>query len=114
MMGATGGSADGIKSIGFAGASQVGRRFEEPEKLTNITSSEDVRPGGYIPEEHVKDMEADGVEVSLVYPTVSLVLYRTVTDTNLLTSIASAYNDWLAEFCKPLPRPAQGHRNAQR
>ena len=99
---------DGIKSIGFAGASQVGRRFEEPEKLTNITSSEDVRPGGYIPEEHVKDMESDGVEVSLVYPTVSLVLYRTVTDTNLLTSIASAYNDWLAEFCKPLPSRLKG------
>ena len=66
-----------------------------------------VRPGGYIPEEHVKDMESDGVEISIVYPTVAGVLYR-VPDSELLTAMFRTYNDWLAEFCKPFPDRIKG------
>ena len=47
---------------------------------------ENVRLGGYIPEEHVKDMDTDGVDVSLLYPTVSLVLFR-VEDTGLVNAM---------------------------
>ena len=43
------------------GGTQPGRRFEEPEKLTIKDTYENVLPGGYIPEDHVKDMDADGV-----------------------------------------------------
>ena len=57
--------------FGFAGA-QTGRRFDEAEKLTHADVFENVRPGGYIPEEQIKDMELDGVDVSILYPTTGL------------------------------------------
>ncbi len=98
---------DGHKLVGaFAGA-QTGRRFEEPEKLTRADVFENVRPGGYIPEEHVKDMDADGVDAGLLYPTVGLLLYG-MSDGELLTAVFRAYNDWIAEFCKPFPKRLKG------
>lgn len=98
---------DGRKVVGaFAGA-QTGLRFEEPEKLSMDSSIEDVRPGGYIPEEHIKDMDIDGIDVSIVYPTVGLLLYS-VPDSELLTSIFRTYNDWVAEFCSAIPKRLKG------
>ena len=91
-----------------AGASQTGRRFDEPEKLTGADFYENVRPGGYIPQEAVKDMDADGVDVSIVYPTVGLILFSTVSDSWLLDAIFRRYNDWLAEFCSPFPDRLKG------
>ena len=46
----------------------AGERFEEPENLRLNRSMEEVRLGGYIPEEHVKDMDIDGIDLSIVYP----------------------------------------------
>ena len=66
-----------------------------------------MRPGGYIPEEHVKDMDIDGIDVSIVYPTVGLGLYS-VPDSDLLTSIFKTYNDWVGEFCNAVPKRLKG------
>ncbi len=52
-------------------------------------------------------MDIDGVDVSIVYPTIGLFLYR-VPDSELLTSLCSTYNDWLAEFCNPFPKRLKG------
>ena len=98
---------DGWKVLFMGPGAQTGVRFDEPEKLTNSGTFEDVRPGGYIPEEHVKDMEIDGVDVSIVYPTVGLLLYN-VPDSEFLTSLFRGYNDWLGEFCKPFPDRLKG------
>ena len=66
--------------------------------------SADVRPGGYIPEEHIKDMDLDGCgrqpglsdhrAISIQRP-----------DSDLLTSNIRSYNDWVGEFCNAI-RPA--------
>ena len=61
----------------------------------------DVRPGGYIPEEQIKDMDFEGIYAGMLYPSFGLALYRCVHDIELLTSIFRTYNDWLAEFCNP-------------
>jgi predicted TIM-barrel fold metal-dependent hydrolase len=82
---------------------QTGRRFEAPKKLSRKDLLENVRPGGYLPEAHVKDMQTDRVDAAVVYPTVGLLLFG-VPDSELLTEIFRAYNDWLAEFCRPFPR----------
>ena len=99
--------ADGEKIVSVFGGAQTGVRFEEPEKLTRKDRFENVRLGGYIPEEHVKDMDTDGVDVNIVYPTVGLMLYL-VPDSELLSAAFRAYNDWLAEFCKPFPDRLKG------
>ena len=103
---------EGRMEVGLGSGAQAGRRFEAPEKMTHGDIPENLHPGGYIPEEHVKDMDVDGLAVSILYPTVGLRLY-TVDDRDLLSSIFRAYNEWLAEFCQQFLRPSQGHRHAE-
>ena len=98
---------EGTRLIGVYPGAQVGRRFDEPEKLERRDVYENVRPGGYVPEEHVKDMDLDGVDVGVVYPTVGLLLFS-VPDSELLSAIFSTYNDWLAGFCRPYPGRLKG------
>ena len=98
---------DGLRVVHMGAASQAGVRFEAPEKLSLSDLFENVRPGGYIPEEHVKDMDVDGVDVSIVYPTVAQNTYL-VPDSELLTSVLKTYNDWVAEFCASFPRRLKG------
>jgi len=62
-----------------------------------------VRPGGYIPEEHAKDMDA-----GVLFPTVGFLLYNVVQDSKLLTALFRTYNDWVAEFCRPYPKRLKG------
>ena len=72
---------DGLKLSGATGGgNQVGVRFEEPEKLSLEGKIEEMRPGGYIPQEHVKDLDIDGIDVSIIYPTTGLALYSVVMD----------------------------------
>jgi predicted TIM-barrel fold metal-dependent hydrolase len=92
--------------FGFGGA-QTGRRFDEAEKLTHGDVFENVRPGGYIPEEQIKDMELDGVDVSILYPTTGLQLYK-IPDGALISAIFRTYNDWVAEFCLASPKRLKG------
>ena len=105
---------DGVKIGGVEPGTQTGLRFEEPhlvrKNLPNVNQYvEQVRPGGYIPEEHVKDMEADGVYAGVLYPSNGSQMYRYVEDGELLSAMFRAYNDWLAEFCKPFPDRLKGN-----
>ena len=99
---------DGRKVLDLSPGTQVGLRFEEPDKLTREHRIDEVRPGGYIPEEHVKDMDIDGIDVSIVYPTVGLLLYTCVPDSELLSSTFRVYNDWVGEFCSAVPKRLKG------
>ena len=91
-----------FRGPGIGAGAQAGRRFDEPEKLTAADLVENIRPGGYIPEEHIKDMEIDGIDVSIVYPTAGILIHG-IKDSELLSAIFSTYNDWVAEFCQPFP-----------
>ena len=98
---------DGIRGMNMAQGTGEGVRFAAAERLTVAGTLENVRPGGYIPVEHIKDMDMDGIDVSVTYPTEGLVLY-TVPDGELLNATFRAYNDWLAEFCSAFPRRIKG------
>ena len=63
---------------------------------------EEGRLGGFIPEEHVKDLDIDGMDVSIIYPTTGVMLYGTE-DSDLLTDICRSYNDWVSEFFNTIP-----------
>ena len=99
---------DGIEVMSLTPGTQTGLRFEEPENLSRYGGRiENVILGGYIPEEHVKDMDIDGIDVSFVYPTTGLGLYSTP-DSELLTSMFKTYNDWVGEFCSTIPKRLKG------
>ena len=87
-----------------AQGAQAGVRFEDPDKLRALDEFEKVIPGGYIPEEHVKDMDADGVDYGILYPSVGLRLYGTVPDGDLLNTVFKVYNDFAGEFCSANPK----------
>ena len=93
---------------GFGQGAQAGLRFEESEHLSSFGEWEDVRPGGYDPLEAVKDMDIDGVDVSLLYPSIGLLLYYNTRDSGLFTEVCRVYNDWLGEYCSAAPERLRG------
>ena len=98
---------DGIKSMSFHAGSQAGDRFDDPQALKLTDRWENVRPGGYIPDEFIKDSEIDGVEASILYPSEGLVLFD-IPDGRLLDVLFSIYNDWSSEFCSAYPSHLKG------
>jgi predicted TIM-barrel fold metal-dependent hydrolase len=87
--------------------SNAGARFDAPETISARGLFEDVLRGGYDPEQHLKDMELDGVAGEVLYPSQGLFYFR-VTDTPLMSAIFRAYNDWLADFCRTDPARLKG------
>ncbi len=96
------------KMGGMLAGIQPGTRFEEPENLTLLGTFEGVQFGGYIPDERVKDMDADGIDTGFLYPSSAAAFFRSVKDSNFLTALFRAYNDWLADFCKTHPNRLKG------
>ena len=99
---------DGLRITGTGAATQAGVRFEDQSQLKDTRPVEEIRLGGWIPGEHVKDMDEDGVDAGLIFPSVGLDLYENVPDSDLLTEIFRIYNDWLAEFCQTFPDRLKG------
>lgn len=94
-----------IAGIGLI--SNAGARFEAPETISSQGCFEDVHQGGYDPEQHLKDMQLDGVAGEILYPSQGLFYFK-VADTQLMSAIFRAYNDWLAEFCRTDPERLKG------
>ena len=83
---------------------QAGLRFEDSENLTLLGAMETVPLGGVDPDAHVKDMDLDGVEGGVLYPSQALTVWQ-VPASDLFSAICRAYNDYLADFCSGRPHP---------
>ncbi len=94
-----------IAGIGLI--SNAGARFEAPETISSQGRFEDVHQGGYDPDQHLQDMQIDGVAGEVLYPSQGLFYFK-VADTPLMSAIFRAYNDWLAEFCSTDPARLKG------
>jgi predicted TIM-barrel fold metal-dependent hydrolase len=57
---------------------------------------EEILPGNYDGAAHVKDMDADSIDVSVVYPTLVTFIYLEG-DRDLARACMVAYNDWMLE-----------------
>ena len=93
------------QSVGSIGNStHSGERFHKrPEEISLNDTWENVRPGAYNPHEAIKDMELDGVEGGVIFPTKAGRGLWVVQDSELFSAICRAYNDWVADFCRPYP-----------
>ena len=98
---------DNLTKQGPGQGSNVGKRFENPDSIKRLNVFEDVRPGGYIPDEAIKDMDLDGVDAGIVYPTVGFGLFQVV-DSELRSAVFKTYNDFAAEFCGAYPKRLGG------
>lgn len=64
---------------------------------------EDVFVGGYDPKVRLGDLDRDGIDAEVLYPTIGMQLYQ-INDLEFQSALFRAYNDWLAEeMCNPLP-----------
>jgi predicted TIM-barrel fold metal-dependent hydrolase len=71
---------------------------ETADKRMSGLRFEEILPGNYDGAAHAKDMEQDGVDVSVVYPNSAISAY-TIEDRELALACLRSYNDWvLAEF----------------
>ena len=93
-------------ALGIAGG--AGQRFKDASQLTVKGRFElNVPKGGFDPDAHVADLDLDGVEGDVIFPSAVQGLFG-VPDSELLSAIFRAYNDWLADFCKPHPDRLKG------
>ena len=81
-------------------------RAGKPEAEWGATI-EDVYPGAYDPTSRLGDMETDGVDAEVVYPTIAMRLYQ-LQDSELRRSCLEAYNTWIGDFCSAYPDRLKG------
>ncbi len=56
-------------------------------------------PGSYDPKARLQVMDDEGIDIALLYPTISIFWEGWVTDPKLATAYTRAYNRWLVDFC---------------
>ena len=93
---------DGQELITLGAFTQTALRFEDPTRIDFVATWEDVRRGAYDPHEMVKDLEQDGVWGAYIYSSIGACFTR-IEDSKLLTAIARAYTEAIADFIKPYP-----------
>src|SRR5437879_10040589 len=68
---------------------------------------EDLNPAGFDPHERVKVLDAEGIDVSVMYPGLGLKLGG-ILDRDLAVASCQVYNDWIAEWCAQAPNRLVG------
>jgi predicted TIM-barrel fold metal-dependent hydrolase len=59
--------------------------------------------GGWDPGQRLRDMDSEGIDVAVLYPTLSF-FFPEIADPALHAALCRAYNDWLADYCRADPR----------
>jgi len=57
--------------------------------------------GAWDPAARLKDMDTDGIDVAVLYPTFALGF---IEDAALYAAVCRAYNEWVADYCKTSPK----------
>ena len=68
---------------------------------------DEVPRGGWDPHARIEVMDAEGIDIAFLYPSMALGLGH-LTDWELAGVCARAYNDWLADFCSAHPSRLHG------
>jgi predicted TIM-barrel fold metal-dependent hydrolase len=63
-----------------------------------------MNPGAWDPAQRLADMDAMGVDQTLLYPTWFAEGFHLVRDPDVAYALARAYNDWIADFCRAAPQ----------
>src|SRR3954447_26696554 len=80
-----------------------------PDQLSSWKRFEDIRAGGYDPVARLGEMDIDGVDAEIMYPTPRLAQGVAATrDPDFHLALVQAYNDWLSEYCGAAPERFAG------
>jgi predicted TIM-barrel fold metal-dependent hydrolase len=85
---------------GLVGLGNAGTSFEN---LGQGIHYEDISPAGFDPRERLKVLDAEGIDIAVLYPGLGLSL-GAIRDAELAVASCRVYNDWMAEYCSADPR----------
>jgi predicted TIM-barrel fold metal-dependent hydrolase len=83
-----------------------GSRMDEIDPAKKIPW-EEAQPGGFDPAARLRDMDLEGIDVAVLYPSMGLNFWG-IEDPVAAVVLARAYNDWLADYCRTDPRRLVG------
>jgi predicted TIM-barrel fold metal-dependent hydrolase len=84
-----------ILAIPLGTMTTPGGRFSEANKFKSL---EEAWPGGSDPVARLADMDAEGIDRAVLFPSIGLYFWA-LDDGDAAVAIARAYNDWLASYC---------------
>lgn len=76
-----------------------GGRFDDEASFRSL---DEALPGGFDPALRLADMNAEGIDQAVLYPSVGLYMWA-LRDPAPAVSLARSYNDWLASYCSAAP-----------
>jgi predicted TIM-barrel fold metal-dependent hydrolase len=96
--------APGDRGVGL-GLLATKRKYAEPEGYDFGFKGrwEDVPESAYEPDKRVRELDAEGIEAELIYPTFGLGMFA-IRDPEYRHACFQAYNDWLADYCAASPK----------
>ena len=79
------------------------KEFQEAA-ARGMEKHEQARAEGFSPDARIRDMDSQGVDAQVIYPTVGgQILGKEFKDPELLAAVCRAYNDWSLEYCSHAP-----------
>ena len=75
--------------------------------LEHSTTYEEAHAGGFDPAERLADMDVEGIDAAVLYPSLGLFFWA-IDDRDAAVALARAYNDWLAGYCATAPDRLHG------
>jgi len=84
-----------ILAVPLGTLARPGSTFDDPSAFRPLA---DAQPGGADPVARLADMDAEGIDQAVLYPTIGL-YFSVVPDAAAAAALAVAYNDWLAGYC---------------
>jgi predicted TIM-barrel fold metal-dependent hydrolase len=89
-----------VLAVPLGTLARPGSTFDDPASFRPLA---DARPGGSDPVARLLDMDSEGIDQAILYPTIGL-YFSVVEDPAAAVALAAAYNDWLADYCAADPR----------
>lgn len=101
---------DGRKSPFLRGGTlaSAGGAYQDPREIMTpgrVTYEEGCRrtPGAVDPHIRLKELDAEGVDAAILYPTIGIAWERDCEDPELSAAYCRAYNNWLLDYCSVNP-----------
>ena len=89
-----------ILAVPLGNLARPGSTFDDPATFRPLA---DAWPGGWDATLRLADMDAEGIDQAVLYPSIGL-YFCVVPEPAAAVTLAAAYNDWLAGYCAADPR----------
>jgi uncharacterized protein len=89
-----------VLAVPLGTLARPGSTFDDPASFRPLSHAQ---PGGWDPVARLHDMDGEGIDQAVLYPTIGL-YFSVVEDPATAVALAGAYNDWLAGYCAADPR----------